>query len=107
MKRVAGYAAAGLLVVLVFLVFTPYVRSPARAFSLNTSHQLQTNALLAGRLAGQPGLPERPRYDWFWGRNGLYSPWSVGLPMLRVPFQAIAHACGGVGFPDRIFTLML
>ena len=74
-------------------------------YSGDFTYRLQTAALLRGSLALQ-GVPHGQRYDWAWGR-GSQQVWGLGMPLLRLPFEAAAQLLGGFGFPDALTFVIL
>jgi hypothetical protein len=67
---------------------------------------LQLRAWFSGRLA-PISHPEGGWYDYVWGRGGLHTNWGLGLPILGVPFHAVARLFGAPGFPDHARFLIL
>src|SRR5881398_3054383 len=73
-------------------------------YSGDFSYRLQTQAFLRGALALQP-VPHGLRYDWAWG-HGAQQVWGLGMPLVRLPFEAAARRFGAFGFPDGICFLI-
>ena len=66
---------------------------------------LQLRAWFSGRLAPGPH-PVGDWYDYVWGRGGMHSNFGLGLPILAIPFHALARAFGAPGFPDEVRFLI-
>jgi hypothetical protein len=74
-------------------------------YSGDFTYRLQTDAFLRGTLALQP-VPYGEHYDWAWGR-GNQQVWGLGMPLLRLPFEAAARLFGAFGFPDALVFVFL
>jgi len=100
--------AAEVLVALAFAALfaaATGVVAPDAWYSPDPSYRLQTQAFLDGRLALQE-LPFHHRVDWILGRGGMHQGWGLGVPLLRLPFEAGARLAGAAGFPDRVVFLL-
>ena len=70
-------------------------------YSSSLPYRLQTEALLRGKLA----LSENPMdldHDFAWSQQGVHQVWGLGVPLWRLPFEAVAKLLGFDAFPDRI-----
>ena len=70
-------------------------------YSFSLSYRLQTEALLRGKLA----LSENPvdlNHDLTWSQQGVHQVWGLGVPLWRLPLEAVAKLLGFAAFPDRI-----
>ncbi len=67
---------------------------------------LQLRAWFSGRLAPMPH-PAVGWYDFVWGRSGMHTNFGLGLPILGIPFHAVARVLGAPGFPDSLRFLVL
>ena len=74
-------------------------------YSPDLSYRRQTEAMFRGTFALQP-VPHGQRADWAWG-NGSQQVWGLGVPMLRMPGEAVARLAGQRSFPDRITLIAL
>lgn len=72
-------------------------------YSPDLNYRFQTDAFLKGDLEIR-NHPYEHGYDWVWG-NGIHQNWGLGVPMLRLPFEAAARVFGVSGFPDRLVFL--
>jgi hypothetical protein len=70
-------------------------------YSFHTIHREQTAALLRGELALSHS-PTQLRHDLLWGQGGVQQPWGLGIPLWRLPFEALARVFGLDPFPDRV-----
>jgi hypothetical protein len=78
-----------------------------RWYSQSPAHRQQTDAFFAGRLAVSEN-PQDLRHDYAWSENGVHQVWGLGVPLWRLPFEALAKAFGQPAFPDRLaFSLAL
>ena len=72
----------------------------AMVFS-NTPFRAQTEALLRGKLA----LSDSPTdlgVDLCWSEGGVHQVWGLGVPLWRLPFEALARVFGHPAFSDRL-----
>jgi hypothetical protein len=67
---------------------------------------LQLRAWFSGRLA-PVSHPSGGWYDYMWGRGGMHSSWGLGVPILAIPFHAVARLFGAPDFPDHARFLVL
>ncbi len=94
----AGTAA---LLVFIFLYHSGLAQGFSNLYSTALAHRLQKNAFWDGRLAlsDHPfGLP----WDYIWTERGMHQNWGLGVPLLRMPFEALARSAGQAFFPDRV-----
>jgi len=64
-------------------------------------HRTQAEALLAGHFY----LSQNPldlAHDLCWSGGGVQQVWGLGIPILKVPFEALALALGRPCFPDAL-----
>ena len=61
----------------------------------------QTDAFFLGRLAVGRNIGEL-RFDHTWSEGGEHQVWGLGMPLWRLPWEALARLCGLEAFPDRI-----
>lgn len=66
---------------------------------------LQSQAFLRGELFLYKE-PYFPQMDLVW-RDGVHQAWGLGLPLLRLPFDALAWLIQSSGFPDRVLFLII
>lgn len=90
-----------LLAALDICLFTGLIGGWSRWYSPFRPYRLQTNALLEGRFAFSDS-PAAMEHDLAWGRTGVQQVWGLGVPFIRLPFEAAAQAAGFPAFPDRI-----
>jgi hypothetical protein len=62
---------------------------------------LQARALLSGHTA-LVSHPWGAGHDYNWGRGGMHQAWGLGVPLLALPFHALAKLFGAPGFPDDV-----
>jgi hypothetical protein len=67
---------------------------------------LQIRSWLHGHMALEPH-PAGGINDTVWGRNGMHTPWGLGVPLLGLPFHLIGLLFGAPGFPERLRFLIL
>ncbi len=97
--------AAILLPLLVTAVFAGKTQLLSHGFySGDPNYRYQTNAFLLGHLAVRDS-PTNHRHDWAWN-DGAYQIWGLGVPLLRLPFEAVASVFHR-DFPDRFVFLLL
>ena len=94
-----GYEA--LVLVGVLLVGCGVVPEWGRWYCPDTPHRLQTEAFLHGNLA-LSDTPAALATDLAWIRGGVHQVWGLGVPLWRLPFEAVAKLFGEPGFPDRL-----
>ncbi len=102
-KKSASLGAADLAVVTVGVIVFAYLFGLRRWgywYSGDWIYRQQTDAMLSGTLAMLP-TPHLQRYDWAWG-VGSQQIWGLGMPLIRLPFEAAARALGQFGFPDTL-----
>ncbi len=97
---------ATLACVYLFNYYTRILPDVGLPYIDHLGYRLQVRQLVAGHLT-LADSPWGAFYDATWGL-GLNQPWGLGVPLLMVPFELLARACGmTAGFPDRIFLLLL
>jgi hypothetical protein len=102
------YVAAGALASTYLNLRTLVVPRPGEWYSGDSLPPvlLQLRAWFSGRLA-PISHPEGGWYDFVWGRRGIHTNWGLGLPILGIPFHAVARLFGAPGFPDHVRFLIL
>ena len=65
------------------------------------AYRAQTEALLRGDLAVSRELADL-EWDHTWSEQGVHQVWGLGVPLWRLPFEAVARGFGFDAFPDRI-----
>jgi hypothetical protein len=103
-SRRASHGAIVLLPIAITFGWWIGLRPDGAWYSGSWAHRLQTEAFFRGTFALQP-VPNGQMADWAWG-NGSQQVWGLGVPFVRMPFEALGKLAGGVGFPDRM-TLLL
>ena len=73
-------------------------------YSSDVNYRYQTNALLLGHLALRDS-PAQHLHDWAWN-DGAHQVFGLGVPLLRLPFEAVARIFHQ-SFPDRLVFLLL
>ena len=87
------------------VLLSSLVDSTDRLYSHDIGFRRQTEALLDGRfaLAEDAGAMA---WDLAWSANGdhgaVQQVWGLGVPLLRLPFEALARVVGMPAFPDRV-----
>lgn len=89
-----------LLLVLVFAVAVGLFGKDAAWYSPSLPHRLQTEALLKGHICLSE-VPDDLDFDLVWFDGRVQQVWGLGVPVLRLPFEAAARIVN-VGFPDRV-----
>jgi hypothetical protein len=97
------YAIAYALVLLISCKIIPswgqwysYSLSP-----FSTAFRAQTDAFLRGELALSHN-PSDLALDLCWSEGGVHQVWGLGVPLWRLPFEALARLFGRRAFPDRL-----
>ncbi len=67
---------------------------------------MQTESLLRGNLS-LTNDPTALFNDWAWNGAWAHQVWGLGVPLLRLPFEAAARVFGADAFPDRIVLLLI
>jgi hypothetical protein len=114
MRRVTALRMAGRLDVVLAAVYgfglvvaTGLVSEWGRWYSPSPHHRAQVDALLQGRLA-LSDHPSALRLDLAWAEGGVQQVWGLGVPVWRLPFEAVSRLAGKAGFPDLLaFALAL
>jgi len=94
-----GYLAVGYAAGL--LLATGLVPDWGAWFSTSLPYRMQTEALLKGDLAVSRSVAKL-KSDHTWSEQGVHQVWGLGVPLWRLPFEAVAKLFGFDGFPDRI-----
>jgi hypothetical protein len=92
------YATAYALVLLIACCAIP---SWGQWYTASLAHREQTDAFFRGELA----LSHNPTdlgFDLCWSEGGVHQVWGLGIPLWRLPFEALARCLGQPAFPDRI-----
>jgi len=90
----------------ILLAFTVlfFCRAVSPWYSAGLPQRAQTDALLRGELA----LSHNPSdlglvpFDLCWSEGGVRQVWGLGVPLWRLPFEALAKLFGQPAFPDRV-----
>jgi hypothetical protein len=70
-------------------------------YSAGLPTRAQTDALLRGELALSHN-PADMRLDLCWSEGGIHQVWGLGVPLWRLPFEALARLFRQPTFPDRV-----
>ena len=89
--------------VMALIVITGLIEDGQYFGGENLAHRLQTEAFFKGKLSLQNHPFGHPP-DYIWA-NGLQQSWGLGIPILRMPFEAIAKLFGYDAAPDRLVLL--
>jgi hypothetical protein len=98
-NSVLAYAA--LVGTMGIMFFTGLIPDIGKWYSSSPYHRAQVDALLRGSLA-LSACPSALRHDLAWSEAGVHQVWGLGVPLCRLPFDALARICGSQHFPDRI-----
>jgi hypothetical protein len=98
--RLLMWGAAGLIAVDLCLL-TGLIGGRGRWYSPFRPYRLQTEAFLRGSVALSPS-PTGIEHDLAWGNGGVQQVWGLGVPVWRLPFEAVARVLGQPAFPDRL-----
>lgn len=96
-------AFEAIVLVLGLMIYCGIIPEWGRWYSPNVAHRLQTEAFLRGQLA----LSDTPsslgiQQGLAWAEGGVQQVSGLGIPMWRLPFEAVATILGQPGFPDRL-----
>jgi hypothetical protein len=96
------------LIVLLVLatVGLTHVIAPGAWYADDVTQRLQVEALLRGELTLQRA-PHHHLQDWGWSTHGAQQLWGLGVPLLRLPFEATSSALGAGPFPDRLVLVLV
>jgi hypothetical protein len=95
-------ALCSLLISLLILISTSLVTSIDNWYSGSLPHRLQTESLLKGHLAVAENAWGM-NWDLAYGVDGkIHQVWGLGVPLWRLPFEALARLAGQPAFPDRL-----
>ena len=83
------------------LLATGLVPYWAAWYSTSLPYRTQTEALLKGDLAVSRSVGDL-KFDHTWSEQGVHQVWGLGVPLWRLPFEAVAKWFGFNGFPDRL-----
>ena len=70
-------------------------------YSPSSHYRRQTESLLRGSLALSRS-PTDTAHDLTWSEGGVHQVWGLGVPLWRLPFEAVARVFGFPAFPDRL-----
>ncbi len=70
-------------------------------YSPSSHYRRQTDSLLRGTLALSRS-PTDTTHDLTWSEGGVHQVWGLGVPLWRLPFEAVARVFGFQAFPDRL-----
>jgi len=99
MKREFKY----IFILIIFLFFfSCFCFQDLYFFSSDNHYRFQTESLLDGRFK-LSAYPSGLEHDYTWShRGGVHQVWGLGVPLLRLPFEAIARLLEFDAFPDRL-----
>ena len=86
---------------ILFVLATGLITGVGNWYSSDLSYRNQTDAFLRGHVA----LAETPTvllHDHCWVNGRMQQVWGLGIPVWRLPFEALSHLCGFHDFPDRL-----
>ena len=70
-------------------------------YSPSSHYRRQTESLLRSTLALSRS-PTDTTHDLTWSEGGVHQVWGLGVPLWRLPFEAVARVFGFQAFPDRL-----
>ena len=91
----------GIAFALVTVLGTGLIGGWGEWYSPSPHYRHQTDSLLQGRLSLSQS-PMDTAHDLTWSEGGVHQVWGLGVPIWRLPFEAIARVCGFPAFPDRL-----
>ena len=91
----------GIAFALVTVLGTGLIGGWGKWYSPSPHYRHQTDSLLQGRLSLSQS-PMDTAHDLTWSEGGVHQVWGLGVPIWRLPFEAIARVCGFPAFPDRL-----
>ena len=94
-----------LLITAGFVELTSLVPEAGRWYPASLDYRLQTEAFFEGRLAVAL-TPFQAWHDWALA-NGMQQVWGLGVPLLRLPFEALARVSSHSAFPDRVVLSLM
>ena len=83
------------------LIFCGIISSWGQWYSSETPYRAQTDAFLRGELALSRS-PTDLDFDLCWSEGGVHQVWGLGVPLWRLPFEALTRVFGQPAFPDRL-----
>ncbi len=86
---------------LAFVVGTGLIADWGHWYSPSTPFRQQTEAFLEGRVALSYS-PAEIQHDMAWAEGSVQHVWGLGVPAIRLPFEAAARVAGQPAFPDRL-----
>ncbi|HXG49166.1 MAG TPA: hypothetical protein VNO52_16195 [Methylomirabilota bacterium] len=95
----AAYWAA--LYAVAVLVFTGLTPAWGRWYGVHPYHRVQSEALLEGRLA-LSASPLALKHDLAWAEGGVHQVWGLGIPLWRLPWDALARLLGTAPIPEAL-----
>jgi hypothetical protein len=105
LRNLAIAVFGSFLLACAFVQLTSLIPETGRWYSSSLHYRLQTEALLQGRLA-VASTPVWAWHDWSLG-NGMQQVWGLGVPFLRLPFEALAKSLFRPAFPDRFVLFFM
>jgi hypothetical protein len=105
LRNLAIAVFGSFLLACAFVQLTSLIPETGRWYSSSLHYRLQTEALLQGRLA-VASTPVWAWHDWSLG-NGMQQLWGLGVPFLRLPFEALAKSLFRPAFPDRFVLFFM
>ncbi len=94
------FAWQSLVYAVAMLTGTGIIAEWDRWYSSNPHYRQQVDALLRGELALSHN-PVEAVHDLTWSCGGVHQVWGLGVPLWRLPFEALARSCGLPAFPDH------
>jgi hypothetical protein len=94
-----------LYVTVLITIVTNIIPAWGRWYSGHLPYRWQTERLLHGHLSiatDTAGV----QWDLAWDNGAVQQVWGLGVPLWRLPFEAIARLFGEPAFPDRIAFLI-
>ncbi len=82
------------------LTSTGIITEWGRWYSSNPHYRQQVEAFLRGELALSHN-PVEAIHDLTWSCGGVHQVWGLGIPLWRLPFEAMARLSGQSSFPDH------
>jgi len=95
------FAIQALLYAFGLLFVTGVIPAWGEWYSESMPFRLQTNALLKGDFALSHN-PAELDDDLCWSQGGVHQVWGLGIPLWRLPFEALARIVHKSAFPDRV-----
>ncbi len=104
-RRRLVLAAGSLVYAVAFCTGTGIIPAWGHWYSPSLHYRRQAEALLRGSLCISHSLAD-VEHDMVWHAGGVHQVWGLGVPLWRLPFEAIARLAGESHFPDRLCFLV-